>query len=184
MDIKNWVAVCALVGLTSQGVHAEVYDVRTYRASTASSNNSPAIQAAINAAQLAGGGQIYIPDSYRCASGIVISGAANLSLRGDADRSGMFFEGCQCCHRRDRDRQFNQRGDFRLRLIGSSATPTASRLVGIYGGSYMKIYRNFFAGANREPNGGPTAALPRQLIQCKCTSQYKITEDRMHWENV
>lgn len=38
-----------------------VYDIRAYGASTASSDNQPAIQAAINAAIAAGGGTVYIP---------------------------------------------------------------------------------------------------------------------------
>ena len=159
MDTKKWLAVCAFIALISEGAYAAVYDVRTYGASTASTDNSPAIQAAINAAQTAQGGEVYIPEMYRCASGLVISGANNMTLRGDADRSGLYFEGANPVTDAIAIINSSKVEISGLRLLGSSSTPTVSRLVSIYGGSYVRIDRNFLSGANRAPGTGPTAAV-------------------------
>jgi nitrous oxidase accessory protein NosD len=158
MKTRPKFALAALVIFASPGSFAAIYDVRTYGASPTIPDSCPAIQAAINAAQTAGGGAVYVPESYVCTSSLLISGSA-VRLFGDTDRSRILFQNASGIS--DAILLSGATGVeiSGLRLAGSTTTPTVSRLITISGGSDIAIRNNLLSGANRSPASGATGAV-------------------------
>lgn len=151
----------ALLCVCALPASAAIYNVSLspYNASTSSSDNTAAIQAAIDAATSAGGGEVYFPDFYKCKSTLSITNASQVHLHADGDRSGIWFKPDS-----NIDDGILISGSAYIqisgmRLEGTDNAPSVARLIRISGGYNTSIRNNNFARANFEPAAGPTAAI-------------------------